>query len=291
MISLFAPLAVAAFGCLIVAALSGRLRPEMAARLMLAATALVTVILILSSWVLALVFLGHAPLTSGAFAWCSEPLGVHGPLPVWLGGPSLLLALWASLRCARSFRDWASARRHGCGGVEIIDSANPVAFTAPGPAGLVVVSNSLLAVLDSGGRAAVFAHEASHARHRHDRYLLVAGFASATVILEPLARSIRFACERWADEEAAARVGDRRIVARALGRTALASTDVPQSCPAMFRTDVTARVEAMLAAPLPSSARLRLTGASAALVLVAVAVGSSVQLHHIAQFVSALCPT
>jgi hypothetical protein len=290
-IGLFAPLGVVAIGCALVVALSDRVRPNLAARLLVIATASMTLVGLLSGWLLALVFLAHAPVTHAAFSWCSEPLGVHGPLPVWLGAPSLLLAPWATLRCACALNDWARSRRIGHGGVEIVDSAEPLAFTTPGPAGLVVVSRSLLRQLNSQDRAAVFAHEASHARHRHDRYLLVAAFASATLVLEPLARSLRFNCERWADEEAALRVGDRRIVAHALGRTALASGDIPYTSPAMYRTDVTARVEAMLSAPLPSSASVRFTALGAALTLAAVAVGASVQLHHIASFLTALCPT
>ncbi len=110
----------------------------------------------------------------------------------------------------------------------VLATERPVAYALGGRAARVVVSQGLLALLDERERDAVVAHELAHVRLRHHRLLCFAQVvASALGKAAPTARRAHAALEREleaiADEAAASTVGDRRVVARALAKTALAS--------------------------------------------------------------------
>ncbi len=108
----------------------------------------------------------------------------------------------------------------------VLEDARPDAFTTPQPAGRIVVTTGLLRALSSQERRVVLAHETSHLLHRHAWWQLAADLAAAAnPLLRPSARAIGTAIERWADEDAAISVGDRKMVARALARTALLTTN------------------------------------------------------------------
>ncbi|MFH8389402.1 hypothetical protein [Streptomyces sp. NPDC018036] len=73
-------------------------------------------------------------------------------------------------------------------------------------------------------------------------------------MLRPLAAAGGFALERWADEDAATRVGDRAVVARAVGRAALAASARPSGTTGALAATggaVPQRVRALLAPPPP----------------------------------------
>lgn len=100
----------------------------------------------------------------------------------------------------------------------------------------------------------LLAHEASHLRHRHHRLRILASLAAAAdPLLAPLPAAIHHLTERWADEDAATAIADRRLTARTLARTALASQHARRSAPAgegtlcFHRDDVPGRVRALLA--------------------------------------------
>ncbi|WJV50229.1 M48 family metalloprotease [Streptomyces flavofungini] len=94
--------------------------------------------------------------------------------------------------------------------------------------GRVVVSRALLDRLQPAERRALFAHERAHLAARHHRFLLVTQLAArANPFLRPLRTATAYTAERWADEEAAAVVRDRRVVARAIGKAALARPRTP----------------------------------------------------------------
>ncbi|MFE6403542.1 M48 family metalloprotease [Streptomyces alboflavus] len=96
------------------------------------------------------------------------------------------------------------------------------------PHGRVVVSRALLDRLQPAERRALFAHERAHLTARHHRFLLVTQLAArANPFLRPLRTATAYTAERWADEEAAAVVRDRRVVARAIGKAALARPRTP----------------------------------------------------------------
>ena len=82
----------------------------------------------------------------------------------------------------------------------------------------------MLSALDGPGRAALLAHERAHLAGFHYLFTTAARLAAtANPLLRPAARSVEYTVERWADERAATVVGDRRLVAHAIGRAALAA--------------------------------------------------------------------
>ncbi|MFD8483077.1 M56 family metallopeptidase [Kitasatospora sp. NPDC059673] len=104
----------------------------------------------------------------------------------------------------------------------VLPDAEPYAYAVPGVPGRVVVSTAMMDSLDADEQRALLAHERSHLANRHHRFLLAAQLASCVnPFLRPLQKAISYATERWADEEAAGSVGDRRLTARAVARAAL----------------------------------------------------------------------
>lgn len=111
-------------------------------------------------------------------------------------------------------------------GIEVLKDDRPDAYVVGGPRARIVVTSGMLGLLEPAEREVLVAHERSHLRHRHDRYTTLALVAAAAVPpLGFVTSRLRLALERWADEDAAAEVGDRLLVARAIIRASLAVTD------------------------------------------------------------------
>lgn len=90
--------------------------------------------------------------------------------------------------------------------------------------GRVVVSRGMWSALDDDERAAVVAHEREHLEHGHHRHLAIGALAIAVnPLLAPWWHDLVYCAERCADEGAARRLADRRVVARAVGRAALSA--------------------------------------------------------------------
>ncbi|POX37565.1 hypothetical protein C3486_27635 [Streptomyces sp. Ru73] len=124
--------------------------------------------------------------------------------------------------------------------------------------GRIVVSTAMLDRLDSRERRALFAHERAHLAGHHHRYLLAVQLAArANPFLRPLRTATEFCTERWADEEAARAVGDRRVTARAVGKAALVTGRAPLAGLASFAAPgpVPRRVAALLG-PVPPARSL-----------------------------------
>jgi hypothetical protein len=106
--------------------------------------------------------------------------------------------------------------------VVVDDDIDAVAIASGG--GRIIASRSRLAGLPAAERRALLLHESAHLEHRHHLYRLATDLA---VAVDPLQRRVRvavlYATERWADEAAAAGVGDRAVVARVLAREGLRS--------------------------------------------------------------------
>ncbi|MBK6010284.1 M56 family metallopeptidase [Streptomyces sp. MBT53] len=113
--------------------------------------------------------------------------------------------------------------------VAVLPDAEPYAYALPaGPRDRIVVSTAMLDRLDTQERRALFAHERAHLAARHHRHLLITQLAAqANPFLLPLRTAVSYVAERWADEEAAHRVGSRRAVARAIGKAALVPRGTP----------------------------------------------------------------
>ncbi|GGZ24195.1 M56 family metallopeptidase [Streptomyces nitrosporeus] len=139
--------------------------------------------------------------------------------------------------------------------VAVLPDDVPYAYALPGGPGRVVVSTALLDCLEPAERRALFAHERSHLAGSHHRFLLTAQLAArANPFLRPLRTAVAYTAERWADEDAAAAVGSRRVVARAIGKAALVSRGAPAVTFAHFAAPgpVPRRVAALLG-PAPAA--------------------------------------
>ncbi|MET7730273.1 M56 family metallopeptidase [Streptomyces sp. NPDC005402] len=273
--TVYVPFAVTA----VLAVLAPRLAPLLPPRptaWALACAALVTSV----GWAGALALLAFTgvaqiPEVAEQGRWSVAALRAEDPvyLVVAAAGALLLTAGMVSLGVAvvRQTRHLVQARRE-CARLPqdtelaVLDDDAPIAFALPGKPGRVVVSRGMLRCLSDRERAALLAHERAHLRGRHH---LFQGLWRLAAALNPLLRSLvvagDFVLERWADEEAAARVGDRTVVAHAVGRAALASTGVSRPA-ALAATGgvVPQRVRALLA---PPPARRRLPLVAGALML------------------------
>ncbi|MFD0151175.1 M56 family metallopeptidase [Streptomyces sp. NPDC055721] len=174
--------------------------------------------------------------------------------------PTLILVLASCARAA--WRHHRVRRRAGraleglpATSVVVLPDANPYAYALPGRKDRVVVTTAMLATLTGPERRALFAHERVHLTARHHRFLLTVQLAArANPFLRPLRTAVTYTTERWADEEAATRIGSRRIVARAVGKAALISRGAPAVTLAGFASagSVPRRVAALLG-PAPAA--------------------------------------
>ena len=228
-----------------------RLRPDAAARLI---TALVLLSFGGAFWALILVVTDNIAQLHGVaerLAWCTDKVSPHRdsftPIGiVALGAVSTALVSVVRVR-ARQRRQRAPRDDHE---LAIITSDEPIAYALPGRPGQVIVSTGMLRSLDPQERRVLIAHERSHLTRRHHRYIRSTELAAAAMpVFAPLNRRLRFAVERWADEDAAIEIGDRATVASAIARAALATRSAPRLGLAMADAGVVERVQIMLAGP------------------------------------------
>jgi len=233
------PLATSVLLCLTASRL-GRWLPPATAVPVLTVAALVSALS--TGFVLAVaafVVLAQVPSVAALGHW-SVAVVRHGHLvPVAAGvvaGVAVaLLSTSAVWRAVRAGRDLALAARlcHQLGpavaGLVVVQDDIPDAYALAGLRGRVVVSTAMLQALPADERAVLLAHEAAHLSRRHHVYgQIVELAAAANPLLRSTARAVGTAVERWADEVAAAEVGDRRLAARALARAGLARSEAAQ---------------------------------------------------------------
>jgi Zn-dependent protease with chaperone function len=237
-------------------ALGRRLPPAAATRLLVAASVLVAGCSVFVTGVMAFTWIGQLPLVAAFGGWSAATLRSADPIPTEAAAASTVLLLPAAARwvvvvarrCAALIAAYRSCRHlTAAGALVVVDDQRPDAFTTPQPAGRIVVTTGLLQALTGDERRVVLAHETSHLLHRHTWWLLIADLAAAAnPLLRPTARAAARCVERWADEDAATAIGDRRLAVLTrnpdLARTlALAATG----------GDVPSRVRALLAPPPP----------------------------------------
>ncbi|MEV5505380.1 M56 family metallopeptidase [Streptomyces orinoci] len=146
------------------------------------------------------------------------------------------------------------ARVAGAGDLTVLPDPGADAYALPGRPGRVVVTAGMLRSLDAEERAALLAHERAHLAGRHHLLLLAADLAGCVhPVLRALREPLAYQLERWADEAAVSAVGDRQVVARAVGRAALAASAAPagrRPAPALSAVagPVPRRVSALLGA-------------------------------------------
>jgi peptidase M48-like protein len=210
---------------------------------------------------LAFVVIGQLPLLADEGGWSSSALHHHAFTEPGVGVASLggVVAAGVALALAgrrqgmalvtayRACKSMPTASRD----LVVLREAPAEAVAVPGRPGRIVVAGSLLAVLTAAERRALLAHEHAHLDHGHHWHRTAVSLAAAAnPLLAPLRAAIGYTTERWADEQAAAEVGDRRHVATALARVALLTRRPPG--PAQLGAAaqaVPARIGAMLAGP------------------------------------------
>lgn len=232
-----------------------RLRPDFATRLI---TALVVISFGAAIWSLLLVVAANVVQLHGVaerFAWCSDLVTHHRgsftPLGLVAVGATAAALVSVSRVRVRQRRQRAPSNGRE---LAVIASDEAVAYTLPGRPGQVVVSTGMLRSLDAKERRVLIAHERSHLRRHHHRYVRLTELAVAAMpVLGPLNARLRFAVERWADEDAASEIGDRALVASAIARAALASQPSPRLGLALADAGVVERVQILLANPAPGS--------------------------------------
>ncbi|WP_380282220.1 M48 family metalloprotease [Kitasatospora purpeofusca] len=212
--------------------LAGLLPPRAASLTLAGAAALLA-----GGTIAALAGLFHVPFLAGLehlrFAQVTADWPAVVPVSCAAGALLVVQAVRLGLAARRQRALLARAwRLTGAGTAEgdvlVVPGEEAEAFALPryrGRAARVVVSEGMLGLLGPSERAVLFAHERAHLRGRHHVLSAVVDLACAVhPALARLGPALEFHLERWADEAAAAAVGDRRVAATAIARAALAGS-------------------------------------------------------------------
>jgi Zn-dependent protease with chaperone function len=210
-----------------------QLHPRHAVRLL---TAIGVILAVCSTLCLGLLFVvGTAQIPGNPLpdTWSDPEVRAAVPFHEETGTAAVVLLVTVLTRCSVILRRHIRVRTRAQHALEyvpadadpaILPDAEPYAYAVPGRPGRIVVSTGLIDALAPEERGALLAHERSHLTHRHHRHLLATRLAGCVnPFLRPLHRAVAYSAERWADEEAAQSVGDRRVTARAVARAALVS--------------------------------------------------------------------
>jgi Zn-dependent protease with chaperone function len=245
--------------------LAPRLAPRLASRLFTAVALVLAAGSTAALLLTAAAGLSRVPAIArlGDFSPIASSPATAVPVPVAVASVALLATAAVAVgRAALRYRRWyrrVHAELDGqtrAGGVVVLPGAEPIAFAIAGRGGRIALSSGMLSVLGPEERVALLAHERAHLRLRHPVYAGVAALASAlNPFVRPLGTAARFAMERWADEAAAECVGDRRLVATAVAKAALAGRNEAAYALAAGSGPVPQRVHALLDAPSAPSGR------------------------------------
>ncbi|MFJ8113161.1 M56 family metallopeptidase [Streptomyces sp. NPDC096132] len=245
-----------------------RLHPRTATRLLTAVSGVMALCSTVCLGLLMVVGTAQLPGNPLPDAWSDPEVREAVPYDEIAGRAAIPALLLVAVVCARTLWRHGRVRRRahralaGLPGTEVavLPDAVPYAYALPGGTrrDRIVVTTALLDSLRPAERRALFAHERAHLAARHHRHLLVVQLAArANPFLRPLCTAVSYTTERWADEEAARAVGDRRTVARAIGKAALVSRGTPVATLAAFAAapgPVPRRVAALLG-PAPAVLR------------------------------------
>ena len=276
------PLAVAFATALLGGRALDRLTPVAAARWNAVLLVAVVVAAVPTFWILGLSGLTHLGVRSSICDWSAHLLPTHPLIGVAIGSAALAMAFVGAFRVARVLRTHFQIRCTETSAFHLVETSEVFAYTLPGPARTIAISRGLRQALDEREFHIVLAHEQAHARHRHDRYLLLGLIVTAAVpFMRSAADQLRFHLERWADEDAVRATGaDRKLAARTIAKVALAQTP-SFSLLGIANHGVAARAGALMhSAPSASIARrLQIMIAVGATVLLSVS-----QVHHTIEF-------
>lgn len=235
--------------------------PRVAAPVLCAAMTAAAAGWVLSCCVLAGVALVRVPLVGALLTRRDHAAGAHVPsVSAAVVAGALLMS--SCVLVARSLRSHVvqarTAARITRGGEPVLVLAEEaVAAYAVGGwpgRGTIVTTRGLVEALSPAECAAVLAHESAHLRRGHRHLVLASQLAAlANPLLRAKASTVAYLCERDADEQAAAVIGDRKVAAHALGRAALAGHRRRTSFLSFTDRGVPARVRALLR-PAPNLA-------------------------------------
>ncbi|MEV4348567.1 M48 family metalloprotease [Actinoplanes sp. NPDC049596] len=208
--------------------LADRLAPAAAARAVawsaLAVAAASTFNLVL----FALHAVAEIPVVGGLLGWSTRVVyedTERVPFVPWLSIALLAYAVVALAWRLRRHRRVLAAIPAGGAGLLMVDDEEARAFAVPGQPGRVVVTTGMREALTERQFEALLAHENAHLTERHHRLARAADLAvAAHPALWWVGRHVDYLIERAADERAAAELGSRTLVARAIGAAALAGT-------------------------------------------------------------------
>jgi hypothetical protein len=213
--------------------LADRLRPGPAVRLFVVSIAVAATACLLNLAAFTVVAAAEVPALAGRLGLAETVVRADTARVPWVTGLSAALLLSAAAGLAWAGRahrrDVAFARRYAGlpaddGHVVLVDDRRAEAFAVPGAPGRIVVTTGMRAALDDAQYAALLAHERAHLAAGHHRLVRFARLsAAAHPVFWWLARRMEYLVERAADEHAAAELGNRRVVARAIGAAALVS--------------------------------------------------------------------
>ena len=259
-----------------------RLAPPMATRLNSVLLVAVLMAAVPTFWILALSGLAHLGVGSSLNAWSYHLLPDHPVVSGVIGGLAIVLTVVGTARMTTVLLTLRRMRStHQCA-FSIVETPDVFAFTLPGPGGTIAISRGLRQTLDDAEFDIVLAHERAHARHRHDRFLVLALLVDAAVpVMRSATNQLRFHIERWADEAAVrTTAADRRAAARTIAKVALAKPPAPAVL-GIATHGVAARASALLDPPPAATVARR---AMIAAVVFATMALSITQLHHTVAF-------
>ncbi|MFG1708626.1 M56 family metallopeptidase [Nonomuraea sp. M3C6] len=233
-LAVYLPLLLPALAALAARPLADRLHPRLATWLLTVSAVALAAASSAALALLALAGLARLPLVAALGHWSARVMQRDDPTALWtalIAGALLTAAAAAAVRMFwRRIRILLAAAAEaaclpGTGEVVIMDDPAAEAYAVPGLPGRIVVSTGMLHALDPAERDILLAHERAHLAGRHYLFTAAAQLAAAAnPLLRPLASAVAYTVERWADEDAAAACGDRRRVARTVGKAALASS-------------------------------------------------------------------
>ncbi|MFE9852355.1 M56 family metallopeptidase [Streptomyces sp. NPDC005576] len=192
-------------------------------------------LLLAAGTVAALVGLFHVPFLASleqvSLARSAAEWPATAPLAAAAGAVLSIQALlagrrWYELRSILASA-WAATGEAGSDGdLLVVPGSGPQAFALPGRRGRhgrVVVTTGMLQALDPAEHEVLYSHERAHLAGRHHLLTLAVHLAGAVhPALRSLLPALDYHLERWADESAAASVGDRKLAATAIAHAALA---------------------------------------------------------------------
>ncbi|WP_089100214.1 M56 family metallopeptidase [Streptomyces hyaluromycini] len=301
-IAVYLPLLLSLVAPLAARPLSERCEPRLATWLLTGLSLVLGTASTTALGLLAVTGLLRIPQLAGLGHWSALSARHHDParLPVALVAGLLLgCALFTAGRMLwRRARTLAAATLDAAcmparDGTVVVEDDVPDAYALPGLPGRVVVSTGMLHTLDDTEHDILLAHERAHLSAHHYVFVGLAQFgAAANPLLRPLAAAVTYTIERWADESAAGVTGDRRRVARTVGKAALAAHGTPalgrpagaalgilgRRAPLAKAGPVPRRVAALLAPPLGRHPALT---AATAVILTSVTLATAEAAHDL----------